>query len=216
MEEEEQEQVYNFEGSDGQKYSAKKSELPELVEQAKAAGVVLKGVMSKEESTAARDDDYWTWDNAKAGVRGIWEDPTGEHGALAYMGLNVASGLGTAAGKVIGGMIKGVADVGFGLARGVARGVESLVGADGHAVSGFLGDWHDSFNEITDALTPDIFEKRGMYDGIEGAHETMGAINSFAESVFREWAGRATPRWRRIQKGRADGVRSSRRRRRAA
>ena len=184
MEEEEQEQVYNFEGSDGQKYSAKKSELPELVEQAKAAGVVLKGVMSKEESTAARDDDYWTWDNAKAGVRGIWEDPTGEHGALAYMGLNVASGLGTAAGKVIGGMIKGVADVGFGLARGVARGVESLVGADGHAVSGFLGDWHDSFNEITDALTPDIFEKRGMYDGIEGAHETMGAINSFAESVF--------------------------------
>ena len=184
MEEEEQEQVYNFEGSDGQKYSAKKSELPELVEQAKAAGVVLKGVMSKEESTAARDDEYWTWDNAKAGVRGIWDDPTGEHGALAYMGLNVASGLGRAAGKVIGGMIKGAADVGFGLARGVARGVEWLVGADGHAVSGFLGDWHDSFNEITDALTPDLFEKRGMYDGIEGAHETMGAINSFAESVF--------------------------------
>ena len=184
MEEEEQEQVYNFEGSDGQKYSAKKSELPELVEQAKAAGVVLKGVMSKEESTAARDDDYWTWDNAKAGVRGIWDDPTGEHGALAYMGLNVASGIGTALGKVFGGMVKGAADVGFGLARGVARGVESLVGADGHAVSGSLGDWHDSFNEITDALTPDLFEKRGMYDGIEGAHETMGAINSFAESVF--------------------------------
>ena len=184
MEEEEQEKVYNFEGSDGQKYSAKKSELPELVEQAKAAGVVLKGVMSKEESTAARDDDYWTWDNAKAGVRGIWDDPTGEHGALAYMGLNVASGIGTALGKVFGGMVKGAADVGFGLARGVARGVESLVGADGHAVSGFLGDWHDSFNEITDALTPDLFEKRGMYDGIEGAHETMGAINSFAESVF--------------------------------
>ena len=185
MEEEEQEQVYNFEGSDGQKYSAKKSELPELVEQAKAAGVVLKGVMSKEESTAARDDDYWTWDNAKAGVRGIWDDPTGEHGALAYMGLNVLKGLGTAAGVVGRGMLKGAADVGFGLARGVTRGVESLVGADGHAVSGFLGDWHDSFNEIVDSIMPgDQFEKYGMYDGIEGAHETMGAINSLAESVF--------------------------------
>ena len=137
-----EELTLTFEGSDGKRYTAKASEAKAMAEAAAAEGVELKSVID-DKVKKAEPDKWWSWENLGEGVKGIWEDPTGEHGALAYMGLNAAKGIGTAAGRVLGGIAKGAADVGFGLARGVARGVETLVGADGHAVSGFLGDWHE-------------------------------------------------------------------------
>ena len=183
MEEEElnQELTLTFEGSDGKRYRAKASEAKELAAAAAEEGVTLKGVMD-DEVRNAEPEKWWSWKNLGEGVKGLWDDPTGEHGALAYMGLNLASGILTAAGKVVGGMIKGAGDVGYGLARGVARGVETLMGEDDHTVSGILEDAHDTFSDWF--TMPDVFEKRGMYDGIEGARETMGMINQYAEMAF--------------------------------
>ena len=183
MEEEElkQELTYEIDASNGKHYSVKSSELNEFLAEAREEGVEL-SVTKPDKKEREEPEKWWSWKNLGEGVKGLWDDPTGEHGALAYMGLNLASGIGTAAGKVVGGMIKGVGDVGYGLARGVARGVETLVGADEHTVSGILEDAHDTFSDWF--TLPDWFEKRGMYEGIEGAHETMGALNNFAEMVF--------------------------------
>ena len=185
MEEEELEApiTLSFRGSDGKEYKTTADRLKELKETAQEEGVTLE-LLPGRDLSRKNEESAWEWKHVGAGVKSIWEDPKGEHGALAYMGLNALSGIGTAAGRVFKGIAQGAGDIGFGLARGIARGVETLAGAEGHAVSGFLKDWHESYGEIVDFLTPDIFEKRGMYDGIEGAAETMGAINNFAEAVF--------------------------------
>ena len=39
------------------------------------------------------------------------------------------------------------------------------------------------FNEIVDAVTPDVFELTGEYDGVDGAKESTGAVRSVAEMV---------------------------------
>lgn len=129
--------------------------------------------------------NYWSMDAVKEGFKGMFIDPTGEHGTLAYMGLNLASGIGTAAGKVLGGIAKGAVDlVGMGLA-GQARVFENVGNAvfnkNFHVVSDAIKKGTEAVDKGIDFLTPDYFALRGMYDGIDGAAETMGGINNLVE-----------------------------------
>lgn len=129
--------------------------------------------------------NYWSMDAVKEGFKGMFIDPTGEHGTLAYMGLNLASGIGTAAGKVLGGIAKGAVDlVGMG-AAGLVRGVETLGNAalnkNWHGASDTIRKGTEAVDKGIDFLTPDYFALRGMYDGIDGAAETMGGINNLVE-----------------------------------
>ena len=96
-------------------------------------------------------------------------------------------GIGTAAGTVFRGFAKGVVGTGIKALQGGAYLGESLTnmftGDDNHELSNFIGKVNEGFEKTVDFLTPDLFEKTGEYDGVEGAKETTGAVKSVAEMV---------------------------------
>ena len=96
-------------------------------------------------------------------------------------------GIGTAAGTVFRGFAKGVVGTGIKALQGGAYLGESLTnmftGDDNHELSNFIGKVNEGFEKAVDFLTPDLFEKTGEYDGVEGAKEATGAVKSVAEMV---------------------------------
>lgn len=96
-------------------------------------------------------------------------------------------GIGTAAGTVFRGFAKGVVGTGIKAFQGAAHLGESLTNAitgdDDHEFSEFIGKVNEGFEKTVDFLTPDLFEKTGEYDGVEGAKEATGAVKSVAEMV---------------------------------
>lgn len=96
-------------------------------------------------------------------------------------------GIGTAAGTVFRGFAKGVVGTGIKALQGGAYLGESLTNMftddDNHELSNFIGKVNEGFEKTVDFLTPDLFEKTGEYDGVEGAKEATGAVKSVAEMV---------------------------------
>ncbi len=135
----------------------------------------------KQELDAPEDS---AWNHIGAGLKGIFVDPTGESNPLSYMSKNLASGVLTAAGSVA----RGVAKVGTNVIGGAFQGavrlgenLNSLITGDAnHELSDAIGKGREAINKGIDWLTPDVFEKRGMYDGIEGAKESWGIAGSKA------------------------------------
>ena len=96
-------------------------------------------------------------------------------------------GIGTAAGTAARGFAKGVVGTGIKAFQGGAYLGESLTNAltgdDNHEFSEFIGKVNEGFEKTADFLTPDLFEKTGEYDGVEGAKDATVAVKNVAEMV---------------------------------
>lgn len=121
------------------------------------------------------------WD----GIKGIWDDPTGEDGPLWYLTKNILTGIGNATGKIVGGTAKGFVDLvgmaGAGVARAGETAFNALTNSNWHGVSDTIAGAAQGIDKWIDILWADPFILRGMYDGVAGAKEATGAINSVAE-----------------------------------
>jgi len=176
------EKMMYFEGSNGKRYRVKdEKEGLELARAANEEGIELKAMKTPMEEERAEKKKALYDAVMEANP---WEDPTGEHGPLAYMGLNLLSGIGTAAEYVYGGMVKGGVDTVLGVLRGMARAGEAVSGDETHIRSGFYREWNDQADELIEKLTPDLFAKRGMYEGVEGMESVGSAVGSFTKAVF--------------------------------
>ena len=137
--------------------------------------------------TGDQEKDPGFWSHVWEGIKSIWDDPKGEHGPLAYLGLNILSGLGTAYLKAGGGFVKGFVDLAGMAIAGQTRLAETafnmLTNSNWHGASDAIKAGTEGIDKAIDYITPDLFALRGMYDGIEGAKETMGWMTGAAEMV---------------------------------
>ena len=203
--------VIRMAGSDGETYETTADRASEMAYAAQAEGVALKPFVKTKDAEGNvheispfdgaalkeaqdRGDERWFASGGAdaSGQENYFSAEALKAGAARFaIGLvnpwDWLRGIGTVATTVARGFVKGTVGTAMRALQGATYLGESygnaMTGTDDHTLSEGIGKVNDVFEGAVDAVTPDLFELTGEYDGIAGAKEATGAVRGVAEMV---------------------------------